>query len=470
MFAKYTFSQTNYIYNPDFEAMDPGANPTTQGAVDDLQSWETRTKLVEYGTQDYFLHSPDLYTANYSPAAAGGLNQLTFNVTPPTPHSGANMVGMLPYELIQQRFNNQAMDDGELYTLSMYIWLPDNDPTWFQSHALDVFLAKNRVEYKKENGEICQQDYVDYNIDNVLNLNERFDIGQKNLNLTSFPTDQWHRVSFTFKAPNNIQASWDWLVIDVKKTNYQDNCQTDPCDACFGAYLFIDDVSLQKADYCNALCSPPRFMQGPINFTGRSVNDQIISSCYPWYIPVQNAIGIQLEVYNRWGELIHEQNALDVNVLKDVGYNDYLFAWLGEASNGNYIYDGSYPFKLHIWNCNHNLEIVGDMTNVYGGCSGSVQGEDIVNPELNDCCPRVIYIQNKIYSGPQLMPKIGADERIFAGSNVNPGSPNGPVIVQAGVTLKYIAGIEVRLEPGFSAAPARKSCHPMQIYTRFLNL
>lgn len=82
----------------------------------------------------------------------------------------------------------------------MYIWLPDNDPTWFQSHALDVFLAKNRVEYKKENGEICQQDYVDYNIDNVLNLNERFDIGQKNLNLTSFPLDQWHRVSFTFKA------------------------------------------------------------------------------------------------------------------------------------------------------------------------------------------------------------------------------------------------------------------------------
>lgn len=41
--------------------------------------------------------------------------------------------------------------------------------------------------------------------------------------------------------------------------------------------------------------------------------------------------GIQLEVYNRWGELIHEQNALDVNVLKDVGYNDYLFAWLGKA-------------------------------------------------------------------------------------------------------------------------------------------
>lgn len=51
------------------------------------------------------------------------------------------------------------------------------------------------------------------------------------------------------------------------------------------------------------------------------------------------------------------------------------------------------------------------------------------------------------------MPKIGADERIFAGSNVNPGSPNGPVIVQAGVTLKYIASYQVRLETGFSAAP-----------------
>lgn len=110
MFAKYTFSQTNYIYNPDFEAMDPGANPTTQGAVDDLFKVG---KLVlkkngRMSTQDYFLHSPDLYTANYSPAAAGGLNQLTFNVTPPTPHSGANMVGMLPYELIQQRFNQSG--------------------------------------------------------------------------------------------------------------------------------------------------------------------------------------------------------------------------------------------------------------------------------------------------------------------------------------------------------------------------
>lgn len=72
----------------------------------------------------------------------------------------------------------------------------------------------------------------------------------------------------------------------------------------------------------------------------------------------------------------------------------FLLGWV-KLSNGNYIYDGSYPFKLHIWNCNHNLEIVGDMTNVYGGCSGSVQGEDIVNPELNDCCPELFTYKMK---------------------------------------------------------------------------
>lgn len=436
----YSQQDKNYIKNYDFENLKLNSYPDDQGQVDLLQNWETRTKIdaIQGVSSNYWLHSPDLYTNSFIPTISTTVS------IPPQAHSGSNYVGMLPYELIEQEFDNDLMEGDGYYTFSAYIYLPTNNSSWWNDNQFTVFLAKNRIEYEWENKavDMCKQGYVTYNTSN----NTRFEIGT--IDLSSVQKGQWHKISFTFKAPSDVASidGYDYIVLDMIKPNYNPNsCGTIvPCTSCHdGGYLFIDDLSLENAEMCGAYCAPNL---GNLHFT-HELHNGLIATTMPWFFAIENAIGIELDVFDRWGGHVYHQDAFDVNGLKDVGYSDYMFGWMGVLANGSVLQQGVYVFKLKIWNCHQTFYNERDVTYVVGN-GGGTQGWDIHNYTLNNCCPDNLYFQNQVISGTQ---KFGADKFIYAGSNVTSGT-QGPVVISGGSSIKFIAGQNIFLSPGFSVA------------------
>ena len=459
------YSQNNYVFNGDFESVaNQNYNP---GNVNDLNSWECRT--VKNSNDPTYYHSPDLYSAAYAPNIAQP-PQLGVNVTSPTPHNGSNMVGMQPYELIQQRFLNQNMIGGQYYTCSAYIWLASDDPTWWQDNALQFWIATSRTDYKSENGsQECSVDYITYSTGVTHSY-----LGSVDLSLSAYPAGQWHKVSFTFLAPPKIDTDWGWFGIEQIKPNYHptsSSCPNNECQNCYGGYMFIDDVSIVDADLCGANCAPtlgqlvitcPTLSSSFPKINGAPANNGVIALCSPWWFTVKNAISIDFRVYDRpvSGNLMYHQSAFNVNGLINPGYSDYWFGWLGEVTPGQ---GNTFPqvsgaavftYELDIINCVSEMHFASQLTYVVGhsGCcldnNGAAvdckQYSDQYNPVLNDCCPQNLYFQNTTFTGTD---KYGADQYIYVGKNVTTGT-QGPVIVDPGADVTFIAGTQVVLQPG----------------------
>lgn len=284
-----TFAQTNLINNEGFE--DLITQPTAQGQVSLAAGWITEDFVVSRA----YLHSPDLWTPTFSPVGNGMLNP---NVTsPPSAHSGSNMIGMQPYELIQQKLSSAGLVPGKFYTCSMYIWLAKDDPTWWLDNSLEIWFAADRIKYLSESffhgnnnpQNICNFDYVTY----ASNLTT---LSSLQLNLANFPFGQWHKVSFQIQVPlDATQSDYTWFGVDQIKPNYSAPTSNANAFACEGGYLFIDDISIE--DVCSSYC--PSSLAS-IAFTSNLPN-AMAATCSPWFFTVQNAMLIQFNVFDRWG-------------------------------------------------------------------------------------------------------------------------------------------------------------------------
>jgi hypothetical protein len=367
-------------------------------------------------------------------------------------------MGIGTYELLQQAYVSSLVP-GQHYTVSMEVVLSSLFPsTWSGTGRLKVGLAKNRVKYKSEvnSNDLCTANYVSYEDSPLQDIRI---IGSFDLDMSAYPPSEgWKRIAASFRAWDNID-SYDWLFIDVEIPDYTPN--SSPSVDCFGDFVYIDEVSLKRAEYCSSPCTPSlgaltywRYVNNVPTYgvppTGVTVGG---TGAQSFYMYVENAMGIDFTVFNRWtGEVLYNQYAFDPNGLKDSGHIDYWFTWTGEDNNGNYLYPSTtvLVYNLRMWNCSPGslVNYIGNELAYVPSNLNSVQSYDIVNYDLDDCCDDYAYFQNTTFTG---VFREDVDDFITAGENVTTGT-QGPVVVASNANVLFHAGSAVNLEPGFSVA------------------
>jgi hypothetical protein len=103
-----------------------------------------------------------------------------------------------------------------------------------------------------------------------------------------------------------------------------------------------------------------------------------------------------------------------------------------------------------MWNCSPGalVNYIGNELAYTPSNLDNVQGYDIVNYELNDCCEDHAYFQNTTFTG---LYRKDVHDFITAGANVTAGT-QGPVVVSSNANVLFHAGNAINLEPGFSVA------------------
>lgn len=440
-----SFSQTNFIYNGGFEDKGTGKNyPTpvppgdySYAQSDNLDHWESRTSNKTANIQYEYLHSPDWLHTDGSGTQS--------NYGHPPAKYGKGLLGITNYELIQQKFKNNEMIGGRAYEVSLDIRIAGGGLLPFANSSVRIFLAKNKLHYKNEPTilplsqdweDACTHDYTKYK-ESSQNYKEiaRFDLNPSDFNTNS----GWKYFSKGFEAPLDIGA-WDYIVIDLIKNDYPSGHEDGNKDDCQDAYVFIDGVSLVSASFCNLVCAPEL---GEITHGG--FFNAVQPTEHESHILVANAVGIDFVVFSSEQQVLYSQFEFDPNGLKDPGFDDYIFHWDGTLANGTFLPEDVYVYKLTMWNCNDVVEHISSYTYIQGDLIDNPTPPPIKNYILNDCCPNELYIQNKTYTEDETE---YSNIFIKAGSNVTSGT-NGPVIVSAGQTVKYISS-EIDLLPGFS--------------------
>ena len=432
----------NFISNSSFEVI--SGTPTDQGQADKATFWKDNFYLGNENGPIYY-HSPDLYTPNAS------FTQPTTPAPsfPTSAHSGSNYVGMQPYELIQQSFDASGFQAGKSYTFSAWIWLANNDPTWWNNVALNVFLAENTVSYVDNTSHsggigyqthMCSSDYVSYDFTN----NPVILLGTQNLDLSSYPTGQWHQIAFIFNAPATHATLYNHLVVDLVKPGFgvvSNPCNNAniiaPCSLCEGGYMFVDDVTIKPSMHCDSYCTN-KINGITIDSNGGGFQTGWEASCVPFAPDIKNAIGINLTVIERnQSVVVGTQSAFDINGLQDTGFPDYEFTYFGTSN----IAVDSYVFEVEIFNCHEDKFYYPVVTNIGGNCG--IPEDNTMNAIQADCCPQNDYFENQTLSGAN---SYGVDQNIYVG--VNSGGTTGVVTIAAGSVIEFSAGQNVIVEPG----------------------
>jgi hypothetical protein len=289
--------QNNLIHNHSFEtniASEPNA-PCKISQLENLQVWEDdhQTQFndpvnfcdyLKCSNDDCFkcewLHSPDWFKADNGVTNPNNNTHavVIYSVPANNPfglefkmikaRTGEGYCGMLPGELIEQKFfNSSPIVGGKRYTFSMYVQiapfyskLKSVNPTDFSSHGfvndqnsvftLNVYLGKNKIKYHQE-AIVCNSpfettinnDFKDFTTNSIVNL-KSFQIP-----IINFSPLQWHRLTFEFVCPSN--HNWDYIAIEEALGSEGNN-----------AYLLIDDVSLVQT--CELSCYPTSGIPNPV--------------------------------------------------------------------------------------------------------------------------------------------------------------------------------------------------------------
>ena len=250
-------------------------------------------------------------------------------------------------------------------------------------------------------------------------------------------------ISLVFRAPSNHNF-WDYFMIELRQNDYD---ASGTGDHCHDGYIYIDEVALEEVDQCGKVCSPSDL--GPIQHS--TVPNVMItnSSGTSFTMLIKNATGINFTVYDTGGLEIYNQNAYDPNGLVDVGYSDYYFSWTGQKPDGSLFPSDVYAYTLRLWNCDYEGTFLNSLS-YFVGTGSAIQGYDIQNTALIDCCPNILEIQNKEYVSGLTIEK--ADISITAGENFTASFPIGPVVLHNGSDVKYVSNT-ITILPGFSVEP-----------------
>lgn len=441
-------------------------------------NWHSNGALYDPTSQDVWGHSPDYFDDQtpFAPVFDPSVGMRS-GVAPAgvTAHTGHKFIGMDDYELIQQQFGHNALQERRFYTVSMFI-RPSN--YYFNGTSnLRIRLGSNEFHYQNSTDatEVCSSDYMNYN--DPVHVQELASIP---INLNDYPADRWTRISTTFYVSEELNQTFEWLMVDM---NSGGNAQV-----CGQHYIFVDDVSFVRSEYCHTACAPELnspstgaipnamvangFCAGPgyCDHCSNLYLDLCTPDCDPfgaaadycYCCPVQffqmiftDALAVNFRVHDRWnwGDIIYESHNFDANGLKFADQPYFVLQWMGKDKNGNYLPNPDvYPIEIEWWNCD-NIEnpstYNGYITYLGVGYDNYSQPPERLNGAIANCCLDHLYFQNQTFSGFE---QKDATTFITAGSNVTNGTP-GPVIVPYTSYVIFHAGEEINLEPGFAVSP-----------------
>ncbi len=438
---------TDYILNGDFEQ---GSEPHLWAQFDNVSNWTSETN--DYmGT---FVHSPDYFSTpfNIDQADPAGGNSVGRSALSIGAKSGVRYVGLGSFELIQQQYVSSLVI-GRWYSVSMYVKLAYGDHSdWNNTSELRVMLSKSRIHYSSN--QYCSVPYTEYAGNPLQSIR---DVGSIVLNASNYPeSGEWKRVSFNFLATDDIYE-YDWISIDNRQINPTPN--GGDAQWCYTDFLYIDNVSMRSADYCNSPCAPElgtleyglyHPYDGPF-YPYELDHLCVVNSGDSWTIYVKNALGIDFRVLTGSTgseQVLYEKYIYNVNGLKDPGFDDYEYVWWGVLEDGSQLPQDTYVYDLILWNCNpgdtrvftHEFLNYVPTNNTPG--IGPTPPRDF---DLTDCCVEHKYYQNVTLSGNL---RSDVNDFITAGSNVTSGA-QGDVVVTSGSTVRFHAGNSINLEPGF---------------------
>ncbi len=451
----YAKGQNNLIHNAIIEQPINVYSPLYPGLVDDrvhkeyyysggwqiqnygnqtgLDVWTDRLKTKKitdsFGKTFVLLHSPEWFMTNIYWDGPNAYSKLTIADSPGStiqPHSGEGYIGMGLGELVQQKFfNSNKFEEGESYTLNFYIRPVDNNnifsnSNWSQGLDLKVYLRKSKMKYAAvANNKNKRCDETKYF--KKKNMNNTITVMNHHVDLSSYPTGQWHAVTVEFTAPAD---NYDWIVIETQGN-------VSPCD---GTYLLLDDFMLAKScefpscDRTAGLVFPQD--NGFVNLTTPLTITNL-----------NNVTSATVEVF----PLLGQTPIWSYSVTCTDGIQDPIY-WDGRATSGSYVANAFYVLKVTYTNdCgtevfSHTISKSGD----YPATTNNIvcNTSNIATPV--PCCVYQpdLTLNNIVYPGPGLF-----DYKVINQIDV---APTGPVTVSNVAEVEMRAGYEIELYPGFT--------------------
>lgn len=429
-FPKIIFAQTdNLIRNAGFEYKTNDAATYEPNAL-------SQFKFVDYWEEEIFdagssgqNHSPDFFSSS--------TNYRAFDATTGyfvSPHGGNNYVGMSQAELIQQKFSEVAeLIEGKKYTISFYIQPLKNSPSggnWSSYTLLSIMLRKKKMKYENHTNENYYEWCTDLANDHKNEDKPTYHLADIPINLSSYPLGVWTKVSIDFDAPSDAE-DYDYVIFET-------NDNLDMCDS----YICLDDFRFYQTGCAEDNCSQT---SGVINAISSPENHNVYT---PWWVDgLDNVSHVKIEIIAATGAVVRVIEVFATNGIKNRIY------WDGTNSNGAYIANGVYIFKVTLENecktTHGSVQVFVD--------DASYTDPDLINPFIiptfindnsgikipKECCEYDIYIDNVTLGGPD-------QKRFVATHAVHVATlPASVVSLTSNADVLFRGGSFVEVGPGF---------------------
>ncbi len=410
LFGMMANSQTNLVPNSSFETRSPSASSNKPNADDQLEKckyWKN------FKSSDWYSDKPGFFNGRFDASGiTNGLSGPGFLLA----HTGNHYIGFGPCEGAQVELTSKVAKYS--FVVVSFWWSPRTK----EDTKINVYLLKKKASNNALHD--CNNPDIDFEVHFEIDVNST---GQDAEHIPG----QWYY--YTSEQFLTIEDEYEWFAI--KGDNHIGNLH-------HREYIYVDDVSVNALPLCYHICIPqlssitystiPNAMIGNTNKTFR--------------VLIENAMGIEFIMFDTWGGEFYHYNSFDPNGLKNPGYSDFLLEWNGNNDQGNNVPQDVYVIYLRMWNCNEQIIINNLSLTVFPPSEPAFVIPEIHNNVLADCCEDFKYYQNIEFTGTF---RKDVNDFIMAGENVTSG-PTGPVIVKSGANVKFVAGNQIIIEPGFS--------------------
>lgn len=284
----FSYSQ-NLVQNSSFEVLNTepcGITMTSAEFNSNITSWQS----ANLGTPDIFLTSIDPSCWNFQTNSTYpgpiGLKG------PQLPHSGEAFIGFFAYTIdgLEQRDYIQIelenpLEIGMTYIVEFYVSLADS--TEYSVNNVGAYLSSDAI-YVSSTGVLAYEAQI------------------------TFPdfiddTENWVRIADTIVVEENYSFLTIGNFNDDAATDTQVNPDGGACVGCYGAYYFIDDVSISE------------YIPNSINENPSDFSIQCFPNPFRSQITLQSDNTLQdvsISIYDASGKIVWESKSDDLNKLQ----------------------------------------------------------------------------------------------------------------------------------------------------------
>lgn len=410
MLASTVYAQ-NLVPNASFEELKSSAqnSPTAPDQLEDLKEWK------RFETSDLVSSDPTKYNKNYAP-----LNDIM------NAHTGSKFLGFGPCEGGQVKLTSPIQ---EMQWVTVSFWF---SPQKFVNSEINVYLLEDQAP--NDALDDCFNPNIEYEVNFKLDVN-----GSNAFGAPEHVPGTWYKYTSEPQLVANTEYKW----LAIKGENIAG-------DGSSSRYVFVDDIEVRKYGFCDHICSTSGTTDD-IEFTNVIPDGMVGNTGVNFFTTIKNANHVEFYVWNLFGELAYYWNSFDLNGLVDPGFSDFALIWNGNSTlTGNdMITETAYPMRIIARSCVDTVVINNVINLVAIADPPAVPYDETQNRQAPDCCPDFEYIQNTTYTD---YASVNVDDFIIAGENVTAG-PTGPVIVSNSADVRYRAGNNIDLQPGFSVSP-----------------